>query len=178
MERYDVYNEDRELTGKVLDRGQVCEKGENRLVVHICIFNSKNEMLIQKRVKSKKVAPGRWDLSVGGCSMSGEKTKQTAHREMLEEIGLDYDFTHHRPHLTINFEHGFDDYYFIEKDMDLTTLVLQREEVDEVRWASLDEILELLRNNQFVPYMETFIISLFELRKQYGVIYDYSLKEA
>ena len=59
MEMLDLYDDERMLTGKVVERGNKCSKGENRLVVHICIFNSNGEMLIQKRQPSKKAWPGR-----------------------------------------------------------------------------------------------------------------------
>ena len=169
MERFDVYNDDRIKTGKSLVRGERCDKGENRLVVHICVFNSKNQMLIQKRVDDKKVYPGKWDFSCGGNSISGEMSRDTAHRELLEELGIDYDFSNHRPHLTINFEGGFDDYYFIEKDIDIEDIVLQEEEVSEVKWATVDEIMQLRNRGELIPYVPEFIPAVFEMRLKRGL---------
>lgn len=173
MEKFDLYNDERIPLGKVLERGQSCGFGENRQVVHVCIFNSKGEMLIQQRVASKKDWPSLWDFTLGGCVIAGESSKAAAHRETLEEIGFDYDFSNHRPHLTINFENGFDDYYFIEKDVDLNDLVLQESEVQAVKWASLEEILKLRKENKFIPHIESFIVSLFDLRSQRGTIRDF-----
>ena len=45
----DLYTVDRELTGKTAKRGDALEKGTYRMVIHVCIFNRKGEMLIQKR---------------------------------------------------------------------------------------------------------------------------------
>ena len=169
MEMYDVYNDERIPTGKTLPRGVWCGKGENRQVVHICIFNSKGEMLIQQRQTTKRDFPNVWDLSLGGCSIAGETSKQTARREMLEELGLDYDFTDNKAYLTVNFESGFDDFYFIEMDLDINDLILQEDEVQAVKWATKDEILKLRKENNFIPYFETFLISLFELRTKRGL---------
>ena len=169
MEMYDIYNDERIPTGKSLPRGVVCGKGENRQVVHICIFNSKNEMLIQQRQSDKKVFPNLWDLSLGGCSIAGETSKQTAHRELLEELGIDYDFSDNKAYLTVNFENGFDDFYFVFMDLDETTLKLQEEEVQAIKWATKDEIIALRRENKFIPYFETFLISLFELKTKRGL---------
>ena len=119
MEKFDLYDDNRQLIGKVLNRGESCGKGENRVVIHVCVFNSKNELLIQQRASTKKTWPSLWDISLGGCTISGETSKESAHRELLEELGIDYDFTDNKPYLTINFENGFDDYYFIEKDIDI-----------------------------------------------------------
>lgn len=168
MEKFDVYDDERQLTGKTRIRGEKCDINENRQVVHICIFNSKNQMLIQQRQTSADGWPEYWDLSAGGQGITGETSKESAHRELLEEIGIDYDFSNTRPFLTVNFEHGFDDYYFVNLDIDETTLKLQEEEVKTVKWATIDEILNLRRENKFIPYYESLLIALFEMKKQRG----------
>lgn len=169
MEEFDLFDDNRIPLGKSLPRGTKCGAGENRMVIHICIFNTKNEMLIQKRVATKSFYPSVWDITAGGNSISKETSKDTAHRELLEELGLDYDFTFNRPYFTINFENGFDDFYFIIDDIDLSTITLQTEEVEKVKWASLDEILSLLDKGLFLPYPRTFLTSLFELKNKRGL---------
>jgi len=57
-------------------------------VVHVLVFNSKGEILLQKRASNKDVAPGKWDTSVGGHVMPGENILAAAKREMLEELGI------------------------------------------------------------------------------------------
>ena len=42
------------------------------MVVHVCIFNSKGEMLIQKRADDIVRWPGYWDVSVGGGASAGD----------------------------------------------------------------------------------------------------------
>ena len=51
MEIWDVYDRNRNLTGKKVLRGEPnnLKKGEYGLVVHVAIFNQAGEMLIQKR---------------------------------------------------------------------------------------------------------------------------------
>lgn len=172
MEKFDLFNDERLPLGKEIERGQKCGVGENRQVIHVCIFNSKGEMLIQQRVPTKKNWANLWDISLGGCTIAGETSKESAHRETLEEIGLDYDFSNHRPHLTINFDNGFDDYYFIEKDIEISELTLQESEVQDAKWATKEEILALRKDGKFVPYIESFLMSLFDLRLQRGAIQD------
>jgi len=63
----------------------------NRLlhkVVHLLVFNSSGELLLQKRSRSKEIEPGKWDTSVGGHVHSGETVRSALFREMQEELGL------------------------------------------------------------------------------------------
>ncbi|MBC8922760.1 NUDIX hydrolase, partial [Escherichia coli] len=57
MEEWDLLNENRELTGKTHIRGEKLAPGELHLVVHVCIFNEKGQLLIQKRQKDKEGWP-------------------------------------------------------------------------------------------------------------------------
>jgi len=49
MERWDLYTQDREKTGKTMVRGDKTPEGFFHLQVHVCIFNTRGEMLIQQR---------------------------------------------------------------------------------------------------------------------------------
>ncbi|MBO4688551.1 MAG: NUDIX domain-containing protein [Clostridiales bacterium] len=167
-EKWDVYDIHRVKTGDVVVRGTKPAQGQFRMVVHICIFNSKGQMLIQQRVKDKDDWADLWDVSVGGCSRSGETSQDAAHREVSEELGLDIDFEGVVPRFTINWEHGFDDYYVLKQDLDPATLILQPEEVQAVKWATRDEILDLIRKDRFITYHESLINMLFEMRGGYG----------
>lgn len=168
MEMFDIYTESREKTNKTIQRGVKLKKGDYRVVVHCCIFNSKGEMLIQQRQPFKKSWSDMWDITAGGCVISGETSKQAVQREVFEELGIDMDFSDIRPHLTINFDNGFDDYYIIyNDDIDISSLKLQYEEVKAVKWAGLKEIKEMLINGTFIPYRDALIDLLFTM-KAYG----------
>ncbi|XRD23389.1 NUDIX domain-containing protein [Lysinibacillus fusiformis] len=111
-----------------------------------------------------------WDLTVGGSAIAGDTSQIAAQRELYEEIGLQLDLQQIRPHLTINFENGFDDIYLIEENVQLHKLTLQYEEVQNVKWASKQEILTMIKNGEFIPYYESLIQLLFDSRKQRGSI--------
>ncbi|KZL90377.1 NUDIX hydrolase [Clostridium magnum] len=163
MELWDIYDKNRNLTGRTMERGSEFYKGDFHLVIHVCIFNSKNEMLIQQRQPWKKGWPNMWDVTVGGCAVSGETSIEAAEREMFEEIGYEIDLSDERPFFTINFEVGFDDYYLVEREIEIKDLTLQYEEVQSVKWASKDEILQLVKERKFIDYW--FIEYLFDMRK-------------
>lgn len=168
MELWDIYNRDKTKTGKTMVRGEKFEKGAYHLVVHVCIFNSNGEILIQQRQPFKSGWSNMWDITVGGSAVSGETSQTAAERELFEEIGLKINLQNLQPHLTINFDVGFDDIYLIEKDVDINDLVLQYEEVQRVKWAPLDEIFEKIDEGTFIPYHKSLIRLLFDMRKQYG----------
>lgn len=170
MELWDLYDVNRIKTNQIWVRGEKLQPGDYHLVVHVCIFNSDGEMLIQQRQPFKEGWPNMWDLTVGGSATTGDTSQTAAQRELYEEIGLELDFQQVRPHLTINFERGFDDIYLIEKDVELHTLTLQYEEVQNVKWASREEILAMIRNGEFISYYESLIQLLFDNRKQRGSI--------
>ena len=168
MEFWDVYDKDRIKTGAKMKRREPYQKGVYQLVVHACIFNSKGEMLIQQRQSFKKGWSNLWDISVGGSVTTGESSQTAIEREIQEELGLTMDLQHVRPHLTTNFEYGFDDIYLIEKDIEIDKLVLQYEEVQAVKWATLEEIYEMIDQGTFISYHKSLIRLFFDMRKQYG----------
>lgn len=168
MEVWDVYDSKRRKTNKQIQRGSPLSDGEYHLVVHICIFNSAGEMLIQKRQSFKKDWPNMWDVTAGGSVLSGESSNQAASRELFEELGLAVSFEKFRPNLTINFDQGFDDFYLLEMDTDLGALVLQQEEVQSVRWVNEQEIQLMIADGSFIPYYSSLIRLLFDMKGNYG----------
>ena len=166
MELWDVYDADRRLTGRTAVRGEKLGNDDYHLVVHVCIFGSDGRMLIQQRQSCKRSYPDYWDISCGGCAISGETSQQAAERELFEELGIRLELTHARPHLTVNFDHGFDDFYLVIRDVELSSLRLQPEEVQTVRWADRDEIFAMLGDGSFIPFFRSMIDLLFDVRSK------------
>lgn len=169
MELIDVYDRHRNKI-RIAERKEALGENEYRLVVHICVFNSKDQMLIQKRQPFKSGWSGLWDLSTGGMAQSGETSAQSARRELNEEIGIDHDFSEERPFVSVSYTVGFDDYYVIQKEVIPEDLKLQYEEVEKVRWADRSEILSMIDSGEFIPYHKGFIEMLFDMRKDFGTI--------
>ncbi len=100
--------------------------------------------------------------------MSRDTSQSAIERELFEEIGLKIDLQNTRPHLTVNYDVGFDDIYLIECDVDISTLKLQYEEVQRIKWASIDEIYQKLDAGVFIPYHKSLIKLFFDMREHYG----------
>ena len=161
MELWDLYTKEREKTGKTMMRGEAVPDGYYRFVVHICIFNDNGEMLIQKRQTFKSGWSGLWDVSVGGSAIAGDTSSQAAARELREELGIEHSFEHICPSITYAFKNAFDDVYIIKKNVDITKLRLQYEEVEAVKWANADEIKRMIDSGEFIPYHKSYIDMLF-----------------
>lgn len=170
MELWDVYDENRAKTGRTAVRGEGLPEGGYHIVVHVCVFNSRGEMLIQQRQPFKKGFSNLWDVSAGGSALAGETSAQAAMREVREEIGLDIDLSGVRAKFSASFDEGFDDWYVITKDADISALSLQYEEVQAVKWASRAEILKLIDDGKFIPYFKSAIDMIFDTTEQYGFI--------
>lgn len=161
MELFDLYTSDRVKTGRTMIRGEQTPEGFYRMVVHICIFNPDGQMLIQQRQPFKRGWSNLWDISVGGSAVAGDTSKTAAERETREELGLTIDLSDDRPTITLHWEHGFDDYYVLTQAVDLNALQLQYEEVQQVRWASKEEIMHMIDDGSFIPYEKSLIELLF-----------------
>ena len=164
MEILDLYTAEREKTRKTMVRGEPTPAGFYRLVVHVCIFDSKGRMLIQQRQPFKEGWSNMWDVSVGGSAVSGDSSRSAAERETREELGLSIDLTDIRPSVTLHWENGFDDYYLLTQETDLQALHLQYEEVQAVRWATEEEIIRMIDSGEFIPYEKNLIGLLFARR--------------
>jgi isopentenyldiphosphate isomerase len=115
-------------------------------VVHMLVFNKTGELLLQKRSQTKDVAPGKWDTSVGGHVGIGEDLIFSLRREMHEELGITvceaeylYSYIHsnrYETELVTTYRCMYDGYISFNK-----------EEIEEIRFWSFDEIREAIGKN-------------------------------
>lgn len=181
MEIRDIYDKYRRKTGVVRERGDNMEEGEHHIAVHVWIVSSKGEILIQKRQldkkgTDKKLWGGMWDCSAGGCAVSGDDSVDTAIKETKEEIGLNIKGSDLEPLFTVKFDRGFDDNWLVRKDVDLENLILQKEEVTDIKWANIDEIYKMISKDEFIqfPFLNRLCqIINSEIRILQGSIEDY-----
>ena len=168
MELFDLYTADRVKLDRTMVRWDAVPEGCYRIVVHVCIFDPEGRMLIQQRQPFKEGWSNMWDITVGGSAVAGDTSRTAAERETREEIGLDIDLTEVRPSLTLYWEHGFDDYYLLTRELDPASLHLQYEEVQTVRWATREEIHRMIDDGEFIPYEKGLIDLLFFQRNHRG----------
>ena len=170
MEIVDIYDEERQKTGRTMERHAPPAPGDCRTVVHVCIFNRKGELLIQRRSAEKRAYPLRWDVSAAGGVDTGETPRQAAEREVREELGVELSLSRTRPILTVNFPGGFDDFFAVEADILPETLSLQTEEVCDARYVTVEEAEAMVADKRFCPYPAGFLTVLAALRHGKGFV--------
>lgn len=145
MEKRDLYDENKCLTGETIYKGQAVPSGKYYITVVIFIQNDKDEFLIQKRVKKKD---GKW-ATTGGHPVSGETSKQGIITEIKEELGINVIEENITLFKTIKTEDDFVDIYYLRESIDINKIEIQKDEVEDVKWASKEEIEYLIENGQF-----------------------------
>ena len=168
MEKRDLYDKNRNLTGETIFKGEKIPEGRYINVVLVFIQNSEGKFLIQKRSERKN---GKF-ATTGGHPKSGENSLQGIITEIKEEIGLNI-----KPedlHLFFTGRNDKDnvfwDDYYIKMDVEnIENLKLQSEEVDSVHWFSTDEIKQLMKQDKFFRnHYEEFEILLNWLKSSEG----------
>ena len=111
-----------------------------------------------------------WDLTCGGSALAEENSQQAIEREVFEEIGLKVNLSSERPKATINFIDEFDDVYIVTTEININDLKLDPNEVDKVKWASIDEIFLMIDNGEFIPYHRSLLQYFFDTRDRLGMV--------
>ena len=148
MEKRDLYDANRNLTGETIFKGEKIPDGRYIVVVLVFIQNSDGKFLIQKRSKIKN---GKF-ATTGGHPKSGESSIQGIITEVQEEIGLSLN----PEDLKVYFggrsdeERVFWDDYYIKMDVpNIENLTLQESEVESVCWMTENEVHDAMKNDMF-----------------------------
>ncbi len=148
-------------------------KGLFHATVHIWLFTSNGELLIQQRNPDKDTFPNLWDVSVAGHIEFGETPSKAALREIHEEIGLRlhsdallYLGTHLEKHKHCSdfIDNELHHIYCSELLQPISSLKLQKEEVSKVRLINLEEIQKKIStaDTSFVPHDTSYYEFIFK----------------
>ena len=153
IEQFDILDTSGKIIGKATR--EKCHNGSFLLhgVVHVLVFNMSGQLYLQKRSNTKVIQPGKWDTSIGGHINSGETLENALEREAEEELGI----------RDTHFEKMYS--YIMDSDVErelVTTfscvwngpIHFQKEEIDEVKLFTPEEIENLLGTGFFTPNFE------------------------
>lgn len=144
-----IVDRDNNPVGEV-KRSIMRKQGLTHRASYILVFNELRQLFIQKRTTTKDIYPDYWDVAAGGVVLAGEGYKQSAERELEEELGI------RCTALEFLFEHFYED-----RDNSVWGHVfacthegpfeLQEEEVAYGMFISIPELFELAKKEPFTP---------------------------
>ena len=149
-ELWDVYDEYRNLTGKLHPRGKLLPAGSYHLVVHVWILGNDGRFLITRRSPNKGF-PNMWECT-GGSALAGDDSLTAALREVREETGLQLDPKNGTCVLSVRKRDYFRDVWLFRQDFDLSQVKLQPGETVDKACAGKEEIMASFHKGEFVPY--------------------------
>ena len=169
MEKVILVDKQDNETG-VMEKQEAHIKGVLHRAFSIFVFNSKKELLLQRRAKTKYHSAGLWTNTCCSHPRPNESTKDAANRRLKEEMGMScnlskqFDFIYKAILTNGLYEHEFDHVYFGTSN---TIPTINLSEVDKYEYKTLEDIKEEIKNNP-ERYTEWFKICFFQVVKFYN----------
>ncbi|MBR6273910.1 MAG: NUDIX hydrolase [Lachnospiraceae bacterium] len=158
QEYFDVYNDNKEKTGKtMLRKGSFLNEGEYQLIVIALVERPDHKFLITRRARDKKWAPGAWEVPGGGVR-SGETSMEGIIREIREETGVTVKPEEGKLihwYKNIDLKRGdnyFTDIYHFVSNFDESDICIDRSEAIDHKLATFEEITALAGFDEFLHY--------------------------
>ena len=146
MEWNDIYDKDRQLTGRVHKRGTRWRSGEYGLVVCVWVYDGQGRLLLTRRAPEKSFA-GTWENS-GGAAKVGETSRQAIARELFEETGIRAEESEFEYIGSDRDRCTFFDFYCLKRQTPLEQIVLLPGETDGAQWVTLAQVHEMIEKRQ------------------------------
>lgn len=152
----------------VKERSEITHEDIYR-VSGLWLANSKGEILLAQRSFKKHPAhsPGKWGPAVAGTVEEGETYEENIIKEIEEELGL-RGLKLKKAHKKFR-DNGIRRYFvqiFTSRiDKEAEEFIIQKDEVEQVKWFSPEELKERFRKNP-----EGFISTMEETLKEMGVL--------
>ena len=155
-ELWDIYDENRNKTGKIAERGvtQLEFGKEFHIVVAGIIINSENKILISQRAPHKHLGL-QWELN-GGSILAGETSLEGILRELKEELGLEFS---KKEAIFLKEIRGrrfpnFKDLWLFKKDIDIKDIKFNDGEAIDVKWVSIEEFIQMYNDGEIVATVD------------------------
>lgn len=149
-ELLDLVNESDEVIGEVW-RSEAT--GNREVIIReiaILIFNSDNKLLLQQRSWTKRSYPGYWTISSSGHVPKGGDVKESAERELWEELGIKINLKLLDKQLKRYPDDSAIAYRYLG-NYNNEKITIQEDEVIQVKFFSKDEFEKLCKNDKVEP---------------------------
>jgi isopentenyl-diphosphate Delta-isomerase len=118
---------------------------------HLLIFNNRGEIMLQQRSKTKDKYPSYWVDSVTGHVIYNDDYLSTIIRETKEELGIELTSEKFEFITKKYFPHPFDyeyiSFYKVMLDDEAIEIKIDPIEVEQVKWFSPIEIIDMLEDS-------------------------------
>ena len=147
MEYLDLYDVNKDLTGEKIVRGKgKPQVPENNYINIVIIFMQNSEGKFLFKITSKE--KGTEIATTGGHVKSGQTSYEAILAEVDEELGLDISKEDVKMIDSYIFGVAFMDVYYLNKDINISDLKLQDDEVESVEWFTIDRVKELINEGK------------------------------
>lgn len=152
-EYFDIVDENNKPTGKKELRSKAHTAGLWHRTVHIYFFRQSEsglDFLAHLRAKHLDLHPNCWDTRFGGHLKAGETVEEAVVGEIKDETGLDIELSYlikgevYRRNKFPNRE--FTNVFYYQFNDDISSLCFEDDEVQEVKWMTVDEILDSMKD--------------------------------
>ena len=129
----------------------------NKNIVTLFVRNNKGDMLLQKRSEQKG---GKYGF-ISGHVQEVETNSQGMIRETKEEMGINID--EKDLNLFYRVQEGENNFnlYYMNKNINTENLILQKEEVEDAKWCSIEEIKEMIDEDKlYRNHIDAFEIAM------------------
>lgn len=150
MEYWDLYNRKGKFKNRVIRRGVPFRKSDYHMISEGWILRDDEKFIIQRRALNKSSFAGMWYCSAGGSVIAGEDPKDAMQREFCEELSLKIPIEEIRLKRIITENNAIFNIYLVRKNIELEDIVLQEEEVCDVKLATCEEIFEMIDEGIFI----------------------------
>lgn len=138
----ELVNEQDEVIG-VKPRSQINAKTDIYHSSALWVTNTKQQVLLAKRVMSKTIDPGKWGPAVAETVQAGEDRLHVMVRGAKEEIGIDakaHAFTLGPKQMLHHPRRRIYQWYTVTIDQPLTYFTKQDEEVEALEWFDATQL--------------------------------------
>lgn len=149
VEFWDAYYGDGTLAGCDLIRGEKIPDGLRHAVAEVFVMHRDGTVLMTQRDYSKPNYPGFWESSAGGSVLKGERIKDGAKRELLEETGITVGDDLEDLYYIVTDTTIYQGYLCVT-DIDKEDIRLQEGETAAFRWVDWQEFGKIFYSGQFV----------------------------
>lgn len=165
-----VVDKDGNDTNEILEREELHNRSKLHNEVTIYVINDNKEVLLQRRSSTRRFCPNMLGV-IAGHTEYNETPVDGAIRELKEEIGIkvnkgDIFKLYDRYLVQERFNNHFMYSFYTICNMKEEEFKIQKEELSYVKWYSIDDVIDMIRDNNKEVVFKQKEIEIFEKLKK------------